>query len=151
MPHIAWTEASNPRAIQQAMGHKSLETTMGYLHSETLSVPSPLDALPTVWLPPTMVLVSKTDPDAHSDEQPRSKNWARQSRIPELSPTLRQAGSDSRFVGPTVNGELEVNNTLPSFRLKTHHSEIEAEIKFTERTAGGLLRYAEFVKVRDVL
>lgn len=35
----------NPRAIQQAMGHVSLETTMGYLHAEALSVPSPLEAL----------------------------------------------------------------------------------------------------------
>ena len=34
---------TNPRAIQQAMGHKSLETTMGYLHAEALSVDSPLD------------------------------------------------------------------------------------------------------------
>jgi integron integrase len=40
---------ANPRAIQAAMGHKSLETTMGYLHAEALSVASPLDscALPT--------------------------------------------------------------------------------------------------------
>jgi integrase len=37
---------TNPRAIQQVMGHKSLETTMGYLHAETLSVRSPLDAFP---------------------------------------------------------------------------------------------------------
>ena len=37
---------TNPRAIQQAMGHKSLETTMGYLHAESLSVQSPLEALP---------------------------------------------------------------------------------------------------------
>ena len=37
---------TSPRAIQQAMGHKSLETTMGYLHSEALSVCSPLDVLP---------------------------------------------------------------------------------------------------------
>jgi integron integrase len=36
---------TNPRAIQEAMGHKSLETTMGYLHAEALSVTSPLDAL----------------------------------------------------------------------------------------------------------
>ena len=35
---------ANPRAIQQAMGHQSLETTMGYLHAESLSVPSPLDS-----------------------------------------------------------------------------------------------------------
>jgi integron integrase len=36
----------NPRAIQQAMGHNSLETTMGYLHAESLSVRSPLDLMP---------------------------------------------------------------------------------------------------------
>ncbi|MBK8255595.1 MAG: integron integrase [Polyangiaceae bacterium] len=35
----------NPRAIQQAMGHKSLETTMGYLHAEALGVRSPLELL----------------------------------------------------------------------------------------------------------
>lgn len=29
------------RAIQEAMGHKNLETTMGYLHAEALSVASP--------------------------------------------------------------------------------------------------------------
>jgi len=28
------------------MGHKSLETTMGYLHVESLSVSSPLETLP---------------------------------------------------------------------------------------------------------
>ena len=33
----------NPRAIQQAMGHSQLETTMGYLQAEALSVRSPLD------------------------------------------------------------------------------------------------------------
>jgi len=35
----------NPRAIQQAMGHSQLETTMGYLHTEALSVRSPIDAI----------------------------------------------------------------------------------------------------------
>lgn len=35
---------ANPRALQQVLGHKSLETTMGYLHAEALSVKSPLDA-----------------------------------------------------------------------------------------------------------
>ena len=35
----------SPRAIQQAMGHSSLETTMGYLHAESLSVRSPLETL----------------------------------------------------------------------------------------------------------
>ena len=39
---------TNPRAIQQAMGHSSLETTMGYLHAEALSVHSPLDTLPVI-------------------------------------------------------------------------------------------------------
>jgi integron integrase len=38
-------QGTNPRAIQQAMGHKSLETTMGYLHAESLSVRSPLETL----------------------------------------------------------------------------------------------------------
>lgn len=33
----------NPRAIQQAMGHSNLETTMGYLHAEAMSVRSPLE------------------------------------------------------------------------------------------------------------
>lgn len=33
----------NPRAIQQAMGHSQLETTMGYLHAEAWSVRSPLE------------------------------------------------------------------------------------------------------------
>lgn len=36
---------TNPRAIQQAMGHRSLETTMGYLHAESLSVQSPLETI----------------------------------------------------------------------------------------------------------
>jgi len=35
----------NPRAIQQAMGHSQLETTMGYLHAEALSVQSPLEVV----------------------------------------------------------------------------------------------------------
>jgi integrase len=39
---------TSPRAIQEAMGHKSLETTMGYLHAEALGVSSPLDALSLV-------------------------------------------------------------------------------------------------------
>ena len=36
---------TNPRAIQEAMGHKSLETTMGYFHAESLSVRSPLETI----------------------------------------------------------------------------------------------------------
>jgi site-specific recombinase XerD len=36
---------ANPHAIQEAMGHKSLETTMGYLHAESLNVRSPLEMI----------------------------------------------------------------------------------------------------------
>lgn len=35
----------SPRAIQLAMGHTSLETTMGYLHAESLSLQSPLESV----------------------------------------------------------------------------------------------------------
>jgi len=35
----------NVRAIQEAMGHVNLETTMGYLHAEALSVVSPIEGL----------------------------------------------------------------------------------------------------------
>jgi integrase len=35
----------SPRAIQMVMGHSSLETTMGYLHAESLSVDSPLESV----------------------------------------------------------------------------------------------------------
>lgn len=34
---------SNPRDLQEAMGHKHLDTTMGYTHPEIGRVPSPLD------------------------------------------------------------------------------------------------------------
>jgi integrase len=42
---------TNPRAIQAAMGHASLETTMGYLHAERLSVLSPLEVLDAARVP----------------------------------------------------------------------------------------------------
>jgi integron integrase len=44
---------TNPRAIQKVMGHASLETTMGYLHAESLSVPSPLETVLTLIPLPT--------------------------------------------------------------------------------------------------
>jgi integrase len=34
---------TNPRALQQVLGHKSLETTMNYFHAEPAGVKSPLD------------------------------------------------------------------------------------------------------------
>jgi hypothetical protein len=36
---------ASPRAIQLAMGHNSLETTMGNLHAESLSVRIPLESI----------------------------------------------------------------------------------------------------------
>ena len=45
---------TSPRAIQAAMGHSSLETTMGYLHAESLSVCSPLEMLPPDTPPKTI-------------------------------------------------------------------------------------------------
>lgn len=41
--HVA-ESGQNMRALQQALGHKSLETTMGYVHADALSVRSPLEA-----------------------------------------------------------------------------------------------------------
>jgi site-specific recombinase XerD len=32
----------NIKALQEAMGHKQIETTLGYCHADALSVPSPL-------------------------------------------------------------------------------------------------------------
>lgn len=39
------SRGANPRALQMAMGHASLETTMGYIHADGLSVVSPMDSL----------------------------------------------------------------------------------------------------------
>jgi integron integrase len=41
----ALNRGGNVRAIQEALGHKHLDTTMVYVHAEALSVASPLDAL----------------------------------------------------------------------------------------------------------
>ena len=34
---------TNIKALQEAMGHKQIETTVGYCHAEALSVRSPLE------------------------------------------------------------------------------------------------------------
>lgn len=62
----------DPRAIQLVMGHKSLETTMGYFHADALSVSSPLDAM-TFSLPGmNMLPVSlNTAPSSPAEAQPR--------------------------------------------------------------------------------
>ena len=44
MPYVSAIRVS-PRIIQQAMGHSSLETSMGFLHAESLSVRSPLESI----------------------------------------------------------------------------------------------------------
>jgi integron integrase len=41
----AMNRGANPRAIQLAMGHKNLDTTMGYMHAEAMSVRSPLESV----------------------------------------------------------------------------------------------------------
>ena len=44
MPYVSAIRVS-PRIIQLAMGHSSLETSMGFLHAESLSVRSPLESI----------------------------------------------------------------------------------------------------------
>jgi integron integrase len=56
---------TNPRAIQQAMGHSSLETTMGYLHAEALSVGSPLDTLQFLCAVPQSNVLPQTPGHSH--------------------------------------------------------------------------------------
>jgi integron integrase len=51
----------NPRAIQAAMGHVSLETTMGYLHAESLSVRSPLEVLEELAAPSVNIAIMQAD------------------------------------------------------------------------------------------
>ncbi len=48
----ALDRGANIRALQLAMGHKSLETTQGYLSAESCSVASPLDVLSILPTPP---------------------------------------------------------------------------------------------------
>ena len=57
---------TNPRAIQQVMGHNSLETTMGYLHAEALSVSSPLDETWTCPSPQSRSTAILTHPRAEN-------------------------------------------------------------------------------------
>ena len=72
---------TNPRAIQQAMGHASLETTMGYLHSEALSVSSPLDVLrPLLHLHAPQPGLRRNPPTASPQSQIANQN----SQIPAL-------------------------------------------------------------------
>ena len=36
---------ANVKALQEALGHSQVQTTIGYCHAEACSVPSPLEAL----------------------------------------------------------------------------------------------------------
>jgi integron integrase len=81
---------TNPRAIQQAMGHKSLETTMGYLHAEALSVGSPLDTLPVILPDLDRGSAVSTDrrPTARDGERPGRSLVAPPSRLAVPAPNL---------------------------------------------------------------
>jgi integron integrase len=72
---------ANPRAIQQVMGHTSLETTMGYMHAEALSVPSPLDALPIILTGPGFQN-TRSEPAAGACFHPPSTISAREPNSP---------------------------------------------------------------------
>jgi hypothetical protein len=78
----------NPRAIQEVMGHTSLETTMGYMHAEALSVPSPLDALP-IPLPgiPVLPTLSNTRMAVSDEGQKEATDSAWKARFP-VPPTI---------------------------------------------------------------
>ncbi len=41
----ALAQGANPRAIQDVLGHSSIETTMRYLHADPMAVPSPLESV----------------------------------------------------------------------------------------------------------
>ena len=97
---------TNPRAIQQAMGHKSLETTMGYLHAEALSVNSPLDVLPTPWAG----LPGPLGPDA-SEIQSTFRSQALAAWIPRA----RQPSLASR-----VNAPQRVRNDAHPAQIHTN-------------------------------
>ena len=68
------------------MGHKSLETTMGYLHAEALSVSSPLDALPIILPARDKVSVFSAD---------------RRPTAPEAQGTSRGSGAPGHGAQPT--------------------------------------------------
>lgn len=82
-------QGTNPRAIQQAMGHKSLETTMGYLHAESLSVRSPLETLhgiqPPAQRPPRP---RRCQPALVLSWISRRSNWAKAKRANPIQDQL---------------------------------------------------------------
>lgn len=42
---IQKTRGVNVKALQEALGHSQVQTTIGYCHAEACSVPSPLETL----------------------------------------------------------------------------------------------------------
>jgi hypothetical protein len=85
---------TNPHAIQQVMGRKSLETAMGYLHAESLSVRSPLEALLVKCTTTDQVLAQLP---AVEDSVPGQAHGPRVQR--PTSPLPREAGRGWRQVG----------------------------------------------------
>ncbi len=82
----ALENGANLRALQLAMGHKSLETTQGYLTAESLSVASPLDVLST--------LSSQTAPMTRSTPHRRTRGQE----------TPDQSSGTSATTNPDKNG-----------------------------------------------
>jgi len=98
---------ANPRAIQQAMGHASLETTMGYLHAEALSVTSPLDALPLI----TPVLPSNSGESA--TPRPAIPNPSRFSQKPGVQAPASDITHVPRLRAPAWNQKTPTTNGIP--------------------------------------
>ena len=124
---------TNPRAIQQVMGHSSLETTMGYFHAEALSVSSPLDALP-VALPGPEALsgigraAEPIDPKAqrpcqsphtlNSSNMPSTKRFT--GSIP-VRPMLRPPGGPMTYRASTLSTRQAVGSSVRPPGSNTRH------------------------------
>lgn len=70
----------NPRAIQLALGHSSLETTMAYTHSDSTSIANPLDQILAACTSPARPLQSPCTP-----LETFSNVWQNQTIRPQFS------------------------------------------------------------------
>ena len=119
---------TNPRAIQQVMGHRSLETTMGYFHAEALSVCSPLDANPVILPDLDKAPFSAARPKVATEAQRTSQDFG--TSVDRAQPTLApQSRADNRERGcAQINGKRPTRTVLkigpalprqPIFRAKS--------------------------------
>ena len=105
---------TNPRAIQKVMGHKCLETTMGYFHAEALSVASPLDALPIIMPPQNELPTSLTNRPAVAAE---AKEPCGRGGVPGyVAPKTAVPSNGSR-----VNGNAKSVATHPVLLSRARH------------------------------